>query len=65
MPDLGIWDGGVSDHYSDGGSQLTVCDIESARFTRARCFGASVVAFRKGLLCGSRVIHMKPQVAVV
>jgi hypothetical protein len=36
-----------------------VC-YRSARSAHPRCYGASV-GFRKGLLCGSCVIHMKPQ----
>jgi hypothetical protein len=36
--------------------QLKVCAIESARSAHPCCYGASV-GFRKGLLCGSCVIH--------
>ena len=43
--------------------QLTACDIESARWAHPRCYGASV-GFRKGLQCGSCVIHMKLQVCI-
>jgi hypothetical protein len=43
--------------------QLKVCAIESAKCAHPRCYGASM-GFRKGLLCGSCVIHMQLQVCI-